>query len=69
MKRELIKMYDKFQVDISRLYGNISEIRGNISGIIGDVTNIDGSIDDCEITNEERENGIDIKDLLKTEED
>ena len=50
--------------DISSIFGNVTGIFGNVTGIRGDVTGIRGNQDCCEISNEERENGIEIKDLL-----
>ena len=48
------------------LSGNISsELSGNISGLSGSATNISGNLDDCEITEEEREKGVDIEKLVK----
>ena len=56
----------------SNIYGNainitgkVSEIRGYVSGITGDVSGIRGDVDDCELTEEDRKNGIDINDLIK----
>ena len=54
--------------DISELYGNISGgLYGNCSSITGCVDNIIGSLNNCNITEREREKGIDIKDLVKNE--
>ena len=39
-------------------------IRGNLTGISGDLTWISGNIDDCEITDEDRDSGIDINNLI-----
>jgi len=50
--------------DVSGIRGNVSGIRGNVSGIRGDVSGIRGNVDDCSITDEERKNGIDVKDLV-----
>ena len=58
--------------NISELYGDInSELRGNISGLRGDISglrgncdNIKGDLDDCDITYEDREKGIDIQNLI-----
>ena|SRR3990167_3524776 len=51
--------------DISELTGNISSrLTGNISGVYGDATNISGDLDECKITEEEREKGINIEDLV-----
>jgi len=51
--------------DVSDIRGDVSGIYGNVSGIYGYVSGIYGNIDECEITDEEREKGIDIKDLIK----
>ena len=52
--------------------GDLSGVRGNLSGISGDLTNVTGNLsgvrgdlDDCYITDEEREKGIDINELIK----
>ena len=50
--------------DVTRISGDVSGISGNVSGLNGDVTRISGDVDACEITNEERERGVDIKDLI-----
>jgi hypothetical protein len=50
--------------DVSFCYGDITNVIGDISGIIGDFTNVSGDFDQCEITNEERFNGIRIEDLI-----
>ena len=50
--------------DISELTGDISGLTGNISGVYGDATNISGDLDECKITEEEREKGINIEDLV-----
>jgi hypothetical protein len=49
----------------SDISGNVSYIRGNVSDISGNVTSISGNLDECEITDEERYNGINIKDLIE----
>jgi hypothetical protein len=43
----------------------VTGIRGNVNGISGNVTGIWGDVDDCEITDEEREKGVDVKSLVK----
>src|SRR3990167_9938069 len=50
------------------LSGNISGLYGNISGLFGDCSNIRGDIEECELTKEERETLINIKDLIDEEE-
>ena len=62
--------------DISELYGQISsgltgncssELYGDISGLYGDIGGITGNISDCELTDEEREKGVNIQDLISSE--
>jgi hypothetical protein len=50
--------------DGSGLWGNVSGLRGDVSGLWGDVSGLRGDVDDCKITDEERENGVDIKELI-----
>ena len=40
------------------------EYSGDVSGISGNVSGISGDVDDCSITDKERQNGIDVKDLV-----
>ena len=58
--------------DVSGISGNVwgisgdaSGISGNVSGIRGDVSGIWGNLDECELTDEEREQGVQIEDLLQ----
>jgi hypothetical protein len=51
--------------DISGISGDISGISGDISGISGDISGISGDIDKAEITEEERDKGVNILDLIK----
>ena len=50
--------------NLSGIKGDLFGITGNLSGITGDFTGITGNIDDCEITQEERDKGINIHDLI-----
>ena len=50
--------------NIGNLYGNIGNLSGNIDGLYGRISNLSGNIDNCEITDTERENGINIDDLI-----
>jgi hypothetical protein len=40
-------------------------LRGDCTGLSGDCSGLRGDLDDCEITEEDREKGINIKDLVK----
>ena len=50
---------------VSGLSGDVTGIRGDVTGLSGDATGIRGNVDDCEITDEEREKGVDVKALVK----
>ncbi len=50
--------------DVSGICGNVSDIWGNVSGIRGDVSGIRGDFAACEITQAERDNGINVSDLV-----
>ena len=47
--------------------GNLSDVRGNLSGVRGNLSGVWGNLDGCEITAEDREKGIDITDLIKSD--
>jgi len=58
--------YQNYKTYPPYISGNISGgLSGNISGIRGCVDNIIGNLNDCNITEKEREKGIDIKDLAR----
>ena len=50
--------------DVSGLSGDVSGLRGNVSGLSGYVSGLSGDVDECSITDEERQNSIDVKDLV-----
>jgi len=64
--------------DVTGLRGNVTGLRGNVTGLSGDVTGLWGDVtglrgnvtglwgdaDACEITDEEREAGIDVALLI-----
>jgi|GEM_PF-2599469 len=50
--------------DCTYLSGNCTGLRGVCTYLSGDCTGIRGDLDDCEITDEEREKGININDLI-----
>jgi len=51
--------------DLSGITGDLSGITGDLSGVTGNLSGISGNLDDCDITKEEREKGIDINELIK----
>src|ERR1035437_1312048 len=49
----------------SGLYGNISSgLSGNIGGLYGDISGLSGNISDCDLSDEDRTNGVCINDLI-----
>jgi hypothetical protein len=60
MKKELTKIQNNLYY-----YKDGAKIEGKNEGLSGDCTNLSGDLDDCKITAEEREKGIDISELVK----
>ena len=48
----------------SKLIGMHDDISGDVTGIYGDASGIKGDVDICDISDEERINGINIDDLI-----
>ena len=62
--------------DVSRIWGDESGVCGDVTGLCGDVTGLcgdvsglRGDVDMCEITDAEREAGVDISYLILGKED
>ena len=49
----------------SDLRGDCSGLRGDCSGLYGNCTGLSGDLDECELTDEERAAGVDIKELVR----
>lgn len=66
MKKQLkrVKSETYYYENDEKIIGIHSNISGNLSGISGDVSGIRGDVDLCEITEEERQKGIKIEDLV-----
>ena len=50
--------------DCSGLSGECTGLRGECTGLRGGCSGLSGNFDDCEIPAEERENGVNIEDLI-----
>ena len=48
--------------------GDLTDIRGDLSGITGNLSGISGDIDDAGLTDDDRERGVRVDDLLMDEE-
>ena len=53
--------------DCAGLFGDCSDLYGDCSRIHGDCSNIKGNLDDCELSEEDRKNGVNIKYLINKE--
>ena len=51
--------------DVSGLRGDVSGLRGDVTDLWDDVTGLRGDVDECEISDEDRENGVDITGLVE----
>jgi aggrecan 1 len=54
--------------DVSWLRGDASGLSGDVSGLRGDASGLSGNVSDCELTNNERSQGIDIEKLVAKDE-
>ena len=51
--------------DPTSISGDLTSISGDLSGISGNLTGISGDLSGCQLTNDERKNGIDISELVE----
>lgn len=56
---------DDIRGDVSGIRGDISDLSGDVTGLKGDVSNLFGNLDDCEITQEQRDAGVYVEDLIE----
>jgi len=45
----------------------VETLRGNVTGLSGNTTGLSGNLDDCEISDEDRKNGVNIRSLVEEE--
>ena len=50
--------------DCSGIFGDCSSLTGNCTGLKGYCTGVFGNLDECELTDEDRQKRINIKDLI-----
>jgi len=50
--------------NVSGLIGDVTGLTGDVTSIMGDVTGLEGDIDDCELTEDDRKQGINITELI-----
>ena len=50
--------------NLTGVSGNLSGVSGNLTGVGGNLTGVSGDLDDCKITQSDRDRGIDISELL-----
>lgn len=51
--------------DCSGITGAVEGLRGDVTGLNGNVTRLRGDLSECEITDEDRTNGINVRDLVR----
>ena len=54
--------------NLSGVCGDLTGVYGDLSGVYGDLTGVQGNLDKCEITDKDRQPGIDINDLIESKE-
>ena len=57
-------MIKKLKRKTEQYWGYLSGVWGDLTGVRGDLTGVRGDLDECQITGEDRKNGIDIEDLI-----
>ena len=50
--------------DVTGLKGYVSGLEGDVTGLKGDVTGLKGDVDECGLSDEERESGVDVSTLI-----
>ena len=51
--------------DLTDVRGNLTGVRGNLTGVCGNLTDVWGNVDVCEITDAERQSGVDVSLLIE----
>ena len=51
--------------DCTYLRGDCTYLSGDCTSLIGDCSGLKGNLDECELTEEDRKNGVNIKNLIK----
>ena len=66
MKRALRKnKFPIFYYKDGKKYDEVpSDVRGDLTGVRGYLTGVEGYLDDCELSDEDRKNGVRISDLI-----
>ena len=63
----MLKRIRRMHGDVSGPHGDVSGLYGDATGLRGDATGIWGDLDDCHITEEARNKGIDVNSLIEDE--
>ena len=53
--------------DVTGLRGEVTGLRGNVTGLSGDVTGLSGNVNECKLSDNDRDAGIDIQKLVMEE--
>ena len=52
------------QGNMTGWWGDATGLQGNVTGLWGNVTGLQGNVDDCEISDDERKNSVEISSLI-----
>ncbi len=58
-------VHSRLTGNLSGLWGHCAGLRGNCTGLTGDCSGLTGDLDECEITDEDRVRGIDVRTLVE----
>ena len=64
MKKALERLGKTLTGDTSNFTGDVSGLSGYVSGLSGYVTGLTGYVDSCDLTDEDRQRGVNIRDLV-----
>ena len=53
--------------DVTNLRGNVTGLRGYVTGLSGYVTGLIGDVDECGLTESDRQAGVEISELIVEE--
>jgi len=55
--------------DLTGVHGNLSGVSGDLSGVWGNLTGVQGDLSDCDLSDRDRQKGVDIRDLIDEKEE
>ena len=65
MKAALVRIASHLTGDTSNLSGDVTGLSGYVSGLSGNVSGLRGNVRECDLTDADREAGVDVSTLVK----